>query len=77
MNNCKSCKSDRIVSFSGKSSDCNAVSYKEAEIDGYVPDDIGIGGGDYVEFSFCLECGQIQGKFPLPDPEFYTSNQSE
>ncbi len=32
----------------------------------YVPRGMGIGGGDYVEFSWCLECGQIQGKFPLP-----------
>jgi hypothetical protein len=34
--------------------------------DGYVPDDLGIGGGDYVEFDMCLTCGQVQGKFPLP-----------
>jgi hypothetical protein len=31
---------------------------------GYVPDDMGIGGGDYVEFDYCLQCGQIQGRFP-------------
>jgi hypothetical protein len=26
---------------------------------------MGIGGGDYVEFDYCLNCGQIQGQFPL------------
>ena len=33
---------------------------------GYVPRDLGIGGGDDVQFDYCLDCGQIQGKFPLP-----------
>jgi hypothetical protein len=33
---------------------------------GYVPRDLGIGGGDDVHFAYCLDCGQIQGKFPLP-----------
>jgi hypothetical protein len=32
---------------------------------GYVPRDLGIGGGDDVHFDYCLDCGQIQGKFPL------------
>ena len=26
---------------------------------------LGIGGGDYIEFSYCGDCGQIQGDFPL------------
>jgi len=33
---------------------------------GYVPRDLGIGGGDDVNFDYCLDCGQIQGRFPLP-----------
>ena len=31
---------------------------------GYVPSSLNIGGGDYVEFKYCLSCGQIQGKWP-------------
>jgi hypothetical protein len=31
-----------------------------------VPRDLGIGGGDDVQLTYCLDCGQIQGKFPLP-----------
>jgi hypothetical protein len=34
--------------------------------DGYVPNDLGIGGGDYIQFSYCMDCGKIQGSFPLP-----------
>lgn len=33
---------------------------------GYVPRDLGIGGGDAIHFIYCLDCGQIQGKFPVP-----------
>jgi hypothetical protein len=31
-----------------------------------VPRDLGIGGEDDVHFLYCLDCGQIQGKFPVP-----------
>ena len=38
---------------------------------GYVPEGIGVGAedsDDYVEFTYCLDCGQIQGEFPVfPD----------
>ena len=26
---------------------------------------MGIGGGDYIEFAYCLDCGQIQKDFPV------------
>jgi hypothetical protein len=40
------------------------------EGDNYVSLGIGVGGGDYIEFKFCLECGQIQGEWPVEDPEW-------
>lgn len=68
----------RIMSVNGKTSDCFSGSLQSNhsleplnggyDLNDYVPDDIGIGGGDYVEFSYCLDCGMIQGDFPvLPD----------
>ena len=31
---------------------------------------IGIGGGgDYIDISYCLECGQIQDKFPIAEED--------
>lgn len=63
---CK-CSSDRIIHVNGKTSDMNFVEYKNEEIDGYLPDNIGIGGGDYIHFSYCADCGTIQGQFPLPE----------
>jgi len=65
---CITCKSERVANISSKPSDMNHVSLNtvEREKAGYVPCDMGIGGGDYIRFSWCLDCGQMQGKFPLP-----------
>ena len=64
---CKKCKSSNMVSVSGKTSDLCHVYYhdKDEESNGYVPDNIGIGGGDYIEFVYCLNCGTISGNFPI------------
>jgi len=35
--------------------------------EGYVPGVIG--GGDYIEFKLCLNCGQQQGEWPIPPPD--------
>lgn len=64
------CDHKRIISISAKCSDLFSASYGELEIDGYVPDGIVIGDGqygDYVAFDYCADCGQIQGKFPIPE----------
>ena len=69
---CSTCDSEKIVEISAKTSDrfsMSCIAEGLGDYDGYVPDGIGIGGGDYVEFSYCLDCGQIQGNWPnyLPD----------
>lgn len=53
----------------GKCSDTCSVSLDNYTSDGYLPQDLGIGGGDYISFSYCLACGQLQGKFPLETAE--------
>ena len=63
---CQHCQSHRVGSVSGKSRDLSDFDLGNQSRDGYLPDDIGIGGGDYIEFSYCLDCGMIQGKWPLP-----------
>lgn len=74
---CQRCKSTRIASINAKCSDlCNARIGRQ-ESDGYVPDDMGIGGGDYVEFTHCLACGQLQGKFPLPETELEAKKEED
>jgi hypothetical protein len=62
---CQLCKSNRVINVNAKCSDCCSVQLGNSEVDGYVPKDLGIGGGDYIEFSLCLQCGQLQGNFPI------------
>ena len=64
---CQKCQSERVAHVSGKCSDLFFGRLGAKEIQDYVPSDIGIGGGDYMTFDYCLDCGQIQGKFPLEE----------
>lgn len=59
------CGSDRVAEVTAKCSDLFHLYYKDVEYNGYVKYGIGLGGGDYIEFEYCLECGRIQGKFPI------------
>lgn len=63
MGECIKCKSVRLVDVSAKCSDLFSMTYLGKDYDGYVPHDMGIGGGDYIEFIYCLQCGQIQDNF--------------
>jgi len=65
MSKCQACKSERIINLYGKCSDLCVVNIGENEHNGYVPDDLGIGGGDDIDFEYCGDCGQLQGDFPL------------
>lgn len=69
---CSTCDGRRIIDMSAKCSDMFSMSCITEGVDdycGYVPYEMGIGGGDYVEFKYCLDCGQIQGSWPgyIPD----------
>jgi len=66
---CQRCGSGRVAETSGKCSDSCYFSVPEdgfLQEDGYVPGVIGDGSGDYMTFSFCLDCGQMQGEWPVP-----------
>lgn len=66
---CKFGCGSRILDVSGKPSDRNFViaTHLDAEKEGYVPYGLGIGGGDYIEFELCLDCGRIQSDWPIDD----------
>jgi len=61
----------KTLTISAKCSDlCFCVFYNDEsgnsfEKDGYVPNDLGIGGGDYVDITIDAKTGQIQGWKPL------------
>lgn len=64
---CQRCKSPRIARVSAKCDDRFTYEAPDRTLRGsYVPHFTGIGNGDYVCFQYCLECGQLQGTFPIP-----------
>ncbi len=82
MCDAKDCNSGRKLVVSAKCSDLCSVQVRDGtfqkEHDGYVPRGLGlrndndgeaaqaINGGDYIAFTLCLDCGKVQGQFPIP-----------
>jgi len=64
---CRWCKSERIAHVMAKCSDRCSVTYAGNERHDYVPAGVGIGGDDYIEFHWCLDCGRLQGDFPVSE----------
>lgn len=62
---CQRCHSERVLGINAKCSDMCSIRMGSNESEGYAPSAPGIGGGDYIETDICLDCGQVQGKFPL------------
>ena len=63
---CQRCAGPRVAVVLGHCSDMCSIDMTGRHRHGYVPRDMGIGGGDAVHFAYCLDCGQIQGAFPIP-----------
>jgi hypothetical protein len=61
------CENPRLCNADAKCSDLFDASIGNKNYSGYVPADLGIGEGDYVRFTFCLNCGRIQGTWPRPE----------
>jgi hypothetical protein len=75
---CHKCKSERLIQVSAKCSDLCYCRIGETEHDGYVPKDVVFGEGqfgDYVAFDLCLDCGQMQGKWPNPPMALETGEE--
>jgi hypothetical protein len=62
---CQRCASERLATVQSHASDMHSVQIGDSENTGYLPYDLGIGGGDDLHMTYCLQCGQIQGGFPL------------
>ena len=69
-----------ILSISSKSSDLNSIQYKDkngkvtkSNDYAYVPEGIGIGGGDYVELDIDMETGQILNWKAVSDAQIITA----
>ena len=58
-------KCSDLFYMEGRDEDGNTI--KKFEHDGYVPSDLGFGGGDYVEMEIDITTGQIVGWKPLDE----------
>lgn len=69
MDKCINCSSTRIALVCAQCKDHFNWQSDENEYDGYVFTPSGEFGShlgdDYIEFKYCLECGQIQYEFPV------------
>jgi len=74
---CQRCSGSRLARILAHCSDMCSVDLAGHHLHDYVPRDLGIGGGDDVHFDYCLDCGQIQGKFPLPPTEVEMSKRKK
>jgi len=69
---CQKCGSDIILEVSAKCYDMCHLSYRQSETTAVVPNNIGLGKDpNCVSFSYCLNCGQIQGEYPIQLPEMF------
>ncbi len=67
---CSACGSARVANLNALCDDKCFIQFPNEELHaGDVPKNLGIGAGDYVEFNWCLDCGKIQGTFPVPKHE--------
>ena len=58
------CECTRIARVNGKVDDRISIEIGSNEFG--LKEEFGIGGGDYIHFDYCLDCGKIQAKFPRP-----------
>lgn len=77
MITCKKCRSTRVAEVGGKCSDMCDVYIGEKEHHGYVPSGMGIGGSDNIDFNYCLNCGQIDGDFPIAETELEKGEEDD
>lgn len=63
---CQRCESDRILEFSARHKDQLFLKINGNISEDYNPCDVGLGKCyDDLEGFLCLNCGQLQGKWPL------------
>lgn len=76
---CQRCNGTRVVEVLGKVQDMCHISYEGLRHDGYVPPGFPFSGEyrDYLEFSLCMECGQMQGSFPRLMPDIWEIVEKE
>ena len=71
MSKCQRCESNKLFSMNAKFNDMFTFTYqgKNHDTPDYAPNVDNICDSDYAFPEICLECGQVQGNFPVDDDE--------
>ena len=80
MKTCDKCGSRRVAHVSGKCSDRFHAELGPIKSDGYVDSRWGIdkgsiGGGKYIDIDLCMNCGKVQGPFPITDEQLMDTGE--
>lgn len=65
METCQRCESNRIAFLGGQSNDYGYAHFQGKTQEGYLPFVKNLCDCDGCDFSVCLDCGQVQGNFPV------------
>lgn len=71
------CTSTRLLDICGKVGDRGTYTLKGIVIDDYAPRVPNVCGGDYINLTVCLDCGKVQGGFPVADPLEFAENEDD
>ena len=71
------CNCSRLIDLNAKCNDLCFINIdNKYEHEGYVPSGLNIGSGDYIKFKYCIDCGKIQGNWPL-DVSDYLDDEND
>ncbi len=70
---CDKCESDRLLTVYVQGRDTHSLEYQGKDYQGYMEEGLGLRGnyGDAIQFKLCLDCGKVQGKFPIPEQNIW------
>lgn len=64
---CLKCNSERVINIEAHMERNVYTQYRGHEFVGGIPDSINIAYKGHLDIDMCLECGQVQGTFPVAD----------
>ena len=70
LGDCSKCGSSRILYVAGKTDKSCSLFYGDRiKKKSFVPDGLNIGFGDFINVYVCLDCGHLNGEWPVPESQ--------
>lgn len=62
---CQKCGERRVLCLYSDPKDLGSIEYRGLKADGYLPDIPNINADSDIDMEICMECGTVQGDFPV------------